>query len=352
MYDCIKFKCTNLTNAQCDALVRLFGLIEIKQADVVTQYQNRQNKNFLPQYGGVFVNIHIDEKGRRTMKVELSLHKYWNVKINGLHLHNYNRFTISDANKAAAHLSKTFADIGIQIEHCAVYACEIGLNLILAEPPENIMRQVINTGKKEVLQSRDYDKNKLYGTHCTKEFRFVDVFYDKVHEVKKKNRKSTNNDDMPNFILRCELKVQNKELSEKKTTFCGLFDTLFIDKLQKRFKDNFCNKIAFEPPQYKPPPPPFTPENDTTAFLADGYLTALIQSYYYLQTETHKADKHLQDCKEMARKQVQGYFKERKDKDRLKRKITALQVAIPSQRSETESKYKALFINEFVEVKQ
>ena len=226
MYDNINFKsrCA-LTTFECSECVRLFSLVEIQKIQpngtTVTEWQSDASKKMLPQYAGIGIKIKHDKTNVLRLQIEMSLHKYWNQRCNGLHLHNYNRFTMTDAKQAYQTLRNEFLTIGIDIQDFTVMNYELSVNLELDAhtTPEMIMCAAQSSAGKEIIQARNYDIHKLYGTHCTKEFRKVTVFYDKAHEVKQKNKKHkiNGNTAVPQHLLRCELKYQNKDMRHNKT---------------------------------------------------------------------------------------------------------------------------------------
>lgn len=162
--------------------------LQINSKNGVIYYDNISTKN-LTQQKGVFIRIETNRK----LKVECSLHKYYN-EICGMERNNYNPFSMSDARRS---IDSLLIDKSILTENLRVYNYEIGLNMNVSKDCRNYldkMKSIGPAGQERPLYVNPIHVNPIHRnerakvTGCQKVRKYFKV-YDKVYECLEKNRK-------------------------------------------------------------------------------------------------------------------------------------------------------------------
>jgi hypothetical protein len=184
MIDLITLVKPPLPEPDIEALVERNRLqINSKNGEVF--YDNMSTKN-LSRQKGVFIRVETSRK----LKVECSLHKYWN-EAQGGERNNANLFTMRQARKS---VSRLLSDKGISPEGLRVYNYEIGLNLNVQHDCLcylSRMKSIGATGNERQMYINPRYKDErvrttVFHTHTRKYFKA----YDKVYESVEKKRKA------------------------------------------------------------------------------------------------------------------------------------------------------------------
>lgn len=216
MIDLITLLKPNLSDGEMKAIIERNDL-QTNSNDGVVFYDNLSTKN-LSQQKGVFIRIETNRK----LKVECSLHKYFN-EISGYRRTNSNLFSMSEAKKSL-HSLLTEKDIGI--ESLRVYNYEIGLNLNVSKDCRSYldkMRSIGAVGSEKPLYVNPRYKDErarttVFHSHTRKYFKA----YDKVFESMDKKQKVIPEGN----ILRIE--TVNRRLDN-----CLAIDFFYPDNLKK-----------------------------------------------------------------------------------------------------------------------
>jgi hypothetical protein len=183
MIDLITLIKPGLTDDEVSTVVSWNGL-QTNSKDGVVFYDNINTKN-LAQQKGVFIRIETNQK----LKVEGSLHKYFNETSNGTRS-NHNLFTMRDAEKAFKHL---ISEKAIPADDLRVYNYEIGINLNLSKNCRTFldkMKSIGSVGSEKLLYVNPRYKDErvkttVFHTHTRKYFKA----YDKVFELRDRKKK-------------------------------------------------------------------------------------------------------------------------------------------------------------------
>lgn len=222
MIDLITLLKPNLPDREITVVVER-NRLQTNSSDGEVFYDNLSTKN-LTQHKGVFIRIETDRK----LKVECSLHKYFN-EISGYTRTNTNLFYMSEAKKSAHHLL-TEKDIGI--DNLRVYNYEIGLNLSISKDCRfylDRMKSIGASGKEKPLYVNPRYKDErvrttVFHSHTRKYFKA----YDKVFECLDKKQRSIPEGN----ILRIE--TVNRRLDN-----CFAIDFFQPDNLKKMVETFF-----------------------------------------------------------------------------------------------------------------
>lgn len=197
--------------------------LQTNSSDGVIFYDNLSTKN-LTQQKGVFIRIETDRK----LKVECSLHKYFN-EISGYARANTNLFYMSEAKESINHLL-TEKDIGF--DNLRVYNYEIGLNLNVSKDCRFYLDKMKSIGvmgnEKPLYVNPRYKDERVrttvFHSHTRKYFKA----YDKVFECKEKKQRTIPEGN----ILRIE--TVNRRLDN-----CLAIDFFYPDNLKKMVETFF-----------------------------------------------------------------------------------------------------------------
>lgn len=183
MIDLITLIKPRLSDDEVSTVVSWNGL-QTNSKDGIEFYDNLSTKN-LTQQKGVFIRVETNQK----LKIEGSLHKYFNETING-DRSNYNLFTMRDAEKAFKHL---ISEKAIPADDLRVYNYEIGINLNLSKNCRTFLDKMKSIGsvgneKQLYINPRYKDervKTTVFHNHTRKYFKA----YDKVFELRDRKKK-------------------------------------------------------------------------------------------------------------------------------------------------------------------
>lgn len=222
MIDLITLLKPNLSGREITAIVDRNRLQTNSNGGVVF-YDNLNTKN-LTQQKGVFIRIETDRK----LKVECSLHKYFN-EISGYARANTNLFYMSEAKESINHLL-TEKDIGF--DNLRVYNYEIGLNLNVSKDCRfylDKMKSIGAMGNEKPLYVNPRYKDErvrttVFHSHTRKYFKA----YDKVFECREKKQRTIPEGN----ILRIE--TVNRRLDN-----CLAIDFFYPENLKKMVETFF-----------------------------------------------------------------------------------------------------------------
>lgn len=205
-----------LDEAEINTIVEANNL-QTNSKDGVVFYDNMSTKNFIQQKG-VFIRVETDRK----LKVECSLHKYFN-EVSAGERNNYNLFSMSEAKRAIDHL---LTEKNITHDNMRVYNFEIGLNLNVSKDCRAYLDKMKSIGavgsEKQLYVNARYKDERVQTTVFHKHTRKFFKVYDKVFESMDKKRKYI----PENNILRIE--TVNRRLDN-----CSAVDFFRPDNLKK-----------------------------------------------------------------------------------------------------------------------
>lgn len=183
MIDFISLVKPPLIETEIDSIVEANSL-QTNSKDGVVFYDNMSTKNFIQQKG-VFIRIETDRK----LKVECSLHKYFN-EVSAGDRNNYNLFSMSEAKRAIDHL---LTEKNITASNMRVYNFEIGLNLNVSKDCRAYLDKMRSVGavgnEKQLYVNARYKDERVKTTVFHKHTRKFFKVYDKVFESMDKKRK-------------------------------------------------------------------------------------------------------------------------------------------------------------------
>lgn len=222
MIDLITLVKPNLTELEIAAIVEKNSL-QTNSNDGQVYYDNINTKN-LVQQKGVYIRIETNRK----LKLETSLHKYYN-EITSNQRNNNNPFSMSQAKQSIYHL---LGEKSISPNSLRVYNCEIGLNLNMAKdcrPYLDKIKSIGTIGNEKTLYVNPRYKDErvkttIFHTHTRKYFKA----YDKTFESKEKKRKIIPDGN----ILRIETVYRRMEK-------CQVIDFFDPDNLKKMIETFF-----------------------------------------------------------------------------------------------------------------
>lgn len=222
MIDLITLLKPNLSGREITAIVDR-NRLQTNSNDGDVFYDNLNTKN-LTQQKGVFIRIETDRK----LKVECSLHKYFN-EISGYARANTNLFYMSEAKESIDHL---LAEKDIGFDNLRVYNYEIGLNLNVSKDCRfylDKMKSIGAMGNEKPLYVNPRYKDErvrttVFHSHTRKYFKA----YDKVFECREKKQRTIPEGN----ILRIE--TVNRRLDN-----CLAIDFFYPDNLKKMVETFF-----------------------------------------------------------------------------------------------------------------
>ena len=221
MIDKIRFSKKNLSENEIRKIV-LTSRLQSYDADGLKHYNNQRTKNF---NGGMFIKIDTD----KNLKIEGSLHKY-KTFLKCKQLDNFDSFTMPQAKET---ILKLIQNIGLDIENVIVNFYEIGLNIITDVNPKELLKNIYSIG--------DFDKEKLFyinakyknesviTTQFHKDFRLVYKVYDKIFEMKDKQKL------LPTDKIIIRIETEHKRIENT------LLIDFFTDEHLKRLQTSFFN---------------------------------------------------------------------------------------------------------------
>jgi len=278
MIDLIKYTKSGLKNYEVIQLVAKNNLSNNSEAGKEC-YSNKRTKNFKQEHG---IYIAIDVK--RNLKLECSLQKYFNECTTG-ERQNYNFFTMKQAKEAHHNLisEKTLNLAGMKIKYY-----EVGLNLLLSKDCINYLRKITHietkTGKRKKFYINPKFKNeRTITTEFHDDIRVNYRVYDKVAEIKDKNKKGKNLNAflLDKNILRIE--TVNKRV-EKQPAHNFFFPANLKRICEAFFRD--WEGVVFEPNIIYPPHTGKAKKEIASNILAYGKDNVLKRS-----KEAHKCGK-------------------------------------------------------------
>ncbi|WP_080902939.1 hypothetical protein [Parabacteroides sp. Marseille-P3160] len=229
MIDLITFQKMGLSTSEINRIAS-HNKLQLNSKDGAVCYDNAKTKN-LEQSKGVFIQIETSQK----LKVECSLHKYYNEIRSGLR-NNYDLFTMPAAMSAIGLFLKDKKLPG----DMRVYNFEIGLNLNISSNCRTFLDKIRSIGppgdEREIYVNPHYKderaKTTVFHRHTRKYFKV----YDKVFEAEDKRR--TDVPDHP--ILRIETafrRVENQTIESffSAANLSRLVETFFRDWRQLHF---------------------------------------------------------------------------------------------------------------------
>ena len=210
-------------------------------------YSNRKEKN-LKHAKGIYINI--DVKG--SLKVEGSLHKYYNETETGIR-QNYNLFSMKQAQNA---IEKLLSEKAIPQTGTTVTYCEVGVNLVLPQDCISYLRKMLYIERQDGTQKRLYinprfKDERTITTEFYEKIRTHYKAYDKGIELTAKtpkNRKELYAEIQGKNILRIE--TVHKRLENR--GLYSFFTKQNLKKLQESFFKDW-ESVCFEPDVFFPP---------------------------------------------------------------------------------------------------
>lgn len=184
MIDLITLLKPDLSDAEIKAVIERNDL-QTNSSDGVVFYDNLNTKNLIQQKG-VFIRIETSRK----LKVECSLHKYFN-EIYGRERNNSNLFSMSEARES---LDCLLNEKEINVQNLRIYNYEIGLNLNVSHDCRAYLDKMKSIGplgneKPFYVNPRYKDervRTTVFHNHTRKYFKA----YDKVFESIDRKRKA------------------------------------------------------------------------------------------------------------------------------------------------------------------
>jgi len=223
MIDKITLTKTGLSQPEIKRIVE-YNKLQTNTKAGILYYDNMITKN-LEQDKGVYIRI---EPGGR-LKIECSLHKYYNETINKLGRVNYNAFSMLQARET---LIKLLNDKQIVIIETNVYYYEIGLNLPLSNDCRTYMDKMKSIGmqgnNREFIPHQRYKDKREKTTLFHKDIRKYYKVYDKVFEMIDRKKEIPRDNDN---ILRIE--TVNRRISNQ--TAEKFFEQNNLNKLKAQF---------------------------------------------------------------------------------------------------------------------
>ena len=173
-----------LSDEEVASIVELNDL-QTNSADGVVYYDNMVTKN-LTQQKGVFIRIETSQK----LKVECSLHKYFNELLGDGNRSNHNLFYMSEAKRS---LDNLLWEKGIDSDKLRVYNYEIGLNLNMSKDCIKYLDKMRSIGpiggEKQMYVNPRYKDERVRTTVFHNHTRKYFKAYDKVFEMKDRKRR-------------------------------------------------------------------------------------------------------------------------------------------------------------------
>lgn len=183
--------------------------------------------------------LRIETRKNRQLKIECSLHKYFNYIITNKQ-NNYNLFSFSNA-KNTIELIKEKTDI--DLTNLKVTYFEIGLNLFLSKDCREYIDKMqtigTNENKRSLYVNPKYKNERLKTTVFHRDIKKVYKVYDKVFEMNDKKRTDTPTEHP--YILRIETTQRRVE----KMTVFDLMKNETIKKITEQFLKDW-RTVQFE----------------------------------------------------------------------------------------------------------
>lgn len=232
MIDLMTMNKTGLTDTEILQIVEKNDL-KTHSKDGVIYYDNQTNKTL---NDGFFIRIETDKK---RLKLECSLHKYYNWILNRKQT-NDDLFSFSNASNSVDLLTdKT----GIDVLNLKVSYYEIGLNLYMDCDCKTYIdnMQTIGTldNKRQLFVNPRYKGERIKTTVFHRHIKKVFKVYDKNHEMRDKQR---NFEPLHPYILRIETIQKRVE----KMTVSDLLNPRTIQKLTDQFLKDW-RTVQFTP---------------------------------------------------------------------------------------------------------
>ena len=158
--------------------------LQTNSKDGVVFYDNMGVKN-LKKQNGIYIRIETNRK----LKVEGSLHKYFN-EISGYDRNNYNLFSMSQAKRA---IDRLMFDKGINVGNARIYNYEIGLNLNMEKNCRAYLDKMKTIGavgnERTIYVNPRYkderSKTTVFHNHTRKYFKAYDKGFESVDKKRK-----------------------------------------------------------------------------------------------------------------------------------------------------------------------
>lgn len=188
-------------------------------------------------YSSQIKNLKVFYKNKR-LELSGSLHKY--VKGN-----NFSMFTYKEAKDALCELSDY---IGIPLKQFIVTSIELGINIQLDKDVAHYLN-IIHSYKSHpfILMSPLKGTSKFKGCKCVFS-EYVIKFYDKTFEAQKSHISKKERAEIPNNLLRYEIKLSRKQLKSlgfTNVTGQNLLSPLHYTRFKRLLKRVF-DKIIFD----------------------------------------------------------------------------------------------------------
>ncbi len=232
MIDLIKLRKKNISDTEKSILIEKSNLKQ-QTAQGKTYFDNATTKNF---EGGFYINIDAEN----TLKVEGSLHKYYNW-LQSKKLLNNNRFTITQAYQTFKNLIE---NKGFEPQGVLVTQFEIGANIPISIDAKIVLSKVLYISvfedlsiKKPFMINPKYRDARHITTYFNRGIKIYYRMYDKHFEMRMKEKATPNGAN----IIRIEtvnLNVQKtlltdfmklKSLTLQKINFQKKWDKVYFD---------------------------------------------------------------------------------------------------------------------------
>ncbi|WP_321287832.1 hypothetical protein [uncultured Sunxiuqinia sp.] len=233
MIDLIKMSKTGLTNSEIFSISEDNNLQTNSKAGVF--FFDNQNQKFIQ---GFYLRIETSKAKR--LKLECSLHKFFNYIRTGKQA-NFDLFSITNARQSLELLKEK---TGIEPENLNVNYYEIGLNLYMEKDCRTYIDQMQTIGvldnKRRFFVNPRYKGERVKTTVFHRHIKKVYKVYDKVHEMRDKQRK-----DIPEATPNI-LRIETTQRRVEKLTVADLMTPKTIKKLTDQFLKDW-RTVQFDP---------------------------------------------------------------------------------------------------------
>lgn len=236
MIDKIRFSKKNLSDTEIKKIVKISRLQSF-DVDGLKHYNNQKTKNF---NGGLYIKIGLDN----TLIIEGSLHKY-STFLKTKQLDNFDCFTMFQAKET---LLKLIENTGFEPEKTNVNFYEVGLNIVAEIEPKDLLKSVYSIGdldkEKLFYINPKYKRESVITTEFHKDFRLVYKVYDKIFEMKDKQKKPPNDKSI--------IRIETEHKRVENIFVIDFFTDANLKRVQKDFfnhwdKLNFLVEIVAPP---------------------------------------------------------------------------------------------------------
>lgn len=233
MIDLIKMSKTGLSDNEIFSIAEDNNLQTNSKAGVF--YFDNQNQKFIQGF-----YLRIETSKAKSLKLECSLHKFFNYIRTGKQA-NFDLFSISNARQSLELLKEK---TGIEPEKLKVTYYEIGLNLYMEKDCRTYIDQMQTIGvldnKRRLFINPKYKGERVKTTVFHRHIKKVYKVYDKVHEMKDKQR-----DDIPETTPNI-LRIETTQRRVENLTVADLMSPKTIKKLTDQFLRDW-RTVQFDP---------------------------------------------------------------------------------------------------------